>query len=77
MGQEPGCLIHLQLPVQPPAVDVITQLKHSCYFSAMKFYIAVGQTSGQQNGVIRHFGMNMHYFEYKHKTYRKGEAHHR
>lgn len=54
MGQEPGCLIHLQLPVQPPAVDVITQPKHSCYFSAMKFYIAVGQTSGQQNGVIRH-----------------------
>lgn len=46
MGQEPGCLIHLQLPVQPPAVDVITQPKHSCYFSAMKFYIAVGQTSG-------------------------------
>lgn len=36
----------MQLPVQPPAVDVITQPKHSCYFSAMKFYIAVGQTSG-------------------------------
>lgn len=44
MGQEPGCLIHLQLPVQPPAVDVITQPKRSCYFSAMKFY--VGQRSG-------------------------------